>query len=134
VTLAELFLRLGLVLVAWMAVLAHCTWLATLRLIPCQNDVQPWFLTLLSAPLVAGLALILPHGRRIEGIASTLRLPGLLLVPLVPLALVSLVEPLRQGGVCGIATGWQAWWAPVQLFVLVLIVASALRAWRGATR
>lgn len=136
-SLAELFLRLGLALVAWLAVLAHCVWVAALRAVDCSvAGIEPWFLTLVSAPMVALLALTLPQGNKVAGVAALLRLPGIALAPLMLLALWSVGDTLvavtfAGSGICDVATStWQQWWAPLQLGVLAIIGASAWRAWR----
>lgn len=136
-SLAELFLRLGLALVAWLTVLAHCVWIAALRAVDCSvAGIEPWFLTLVSAPVVVILALTLPQGNKVAGVASLLRLPAIGLAPLMVLALWSVGDTLvavtfGDAGICEVASStWQRWWAPLQFTVLAIIGASAWRAWR----
>jgi hypothetical protein len=135
-SVAEFFLRLGVVLVGWLTVLAHGTWLAALRAVDCANGgPEPWLLTFVAAPVVAAFACALPLGRRLPGVASLLRLPGLLLILLLPLAAWTVVETfwavnLRSGSICGATDApWAFWWAPVQLFVLAVIGLFAVKSW-----
>jgi len=137
VSFAELCLRLGLVLVAWLLVLAHCLWLAVLPRVDCAaNGTLPWLLTLGAAPLVMASAWVLPSGRRVPGVGHLLRLFALPLPLLLPLAAWATAEGLSAvtlggGGFCaGVGrSGWEAWWAPVQATALAVVVWGAARSW-----
>jgi len=140
-TIAEMLLRLGCSLVAWMVVYAHCLWLATLRIVGCGPDGDAfWWLLLWSAPLAAGFALLVPGSARLPDLHHILRWGVVPLVVLIPLALIPVWSTfatvnLAGAGICEPVPGatWQRVWAPVQLTAIGVIIASALRAWRANT-
>ena len=138
---AEVFLRLGCALVAWLVSYAHCVWLAVLPMVDCtQVGIEPWRATLFAAVPSAIFAALLPIGRTVPGVASTLRWFALPLVVLWPLAVRGVLPVLADAtwnGLhwCGEARGelapvWLRVWAPLQLGVLCGIAAGAVVAWR----
>ena len=139
---SELFLRLGCSLTAWIVVFAHCVWLAALQQVDCTTTgTQPWVALLGFSVITIGLAALLPVGATVPGVAGMLRLPGVLLLLLIPFAFrhVAFVferATLNNRGICvdGIAAGWERWWAPVQTVVLVVIVVSAIVLWRRTSK
>ena len=140
-TIAEMLLRLGCSLVAWLVVYAHCLWLGTLRIVGCGPDGDAfWWLLLWSAPLAAGCALLIPVSSRLPDLHRVLRWGFVPLVGLIPLALIPVWSTfatvnLAGAGICEPVPGatWQRVWAPAQLTAIVVIAASALWAWRSTT-
>ena len=134
----EVLLRLGCVLVAWMVVYTHCIWLATLGRIGCGPDGdEMWRLLLGFAPITIGFTLLLSAMRRLPEIARILRwaaLPLLVLVPVAALPVISAFKSTTFGGmpICHNIAAWHAWWAPGQFITLVIISVAAIRAWRTA--
>jgi hypothetical protein len=130
---AELMLRLGCSLVAWLVLFAHCMWLAALA---CgDGGATPWLALLLWTPVTLVFALLLNVGFAVPGIGRALRLPALLLIPLLPLAarvvLTTLAATTLHGeSICASAVFWTKVWAPAQLVMLIMIGVVAIRAWR----
>lgn len=138
-SLIEVLLRLGCNLVAWMVVYTHIVWLATLRVIGCEAaSDQFWRLLLGFAPVAIGFSFLLGAMNKIPEIARILRLLGVPLVVLLPLATWPVVSALRtstfeSSPICGIEiASWHSWWAPVQLVSLLIITISVVRAWTSA--
>jgi len=137
--MAEVLLRLGCSLVAWMVVYTHCIWLATLRLVDCgvAGD-ELWRVLLGFAPVAVGFAFLLPAVHPIAEVARILRwlaVPLLLLIPLAALPVVAAlrVPGTRVEGFCGESpAGWHDWWGPVQIVTLTLVGWLALRVWKGS--
>ena len=135
-SIPEVLLRLGCVLVAWMVVYTQCIWLATLRTIGCGPDGdEMWRLLLGFSPFAIGFAVLLTAIHALPEIARILRWAALPLVVLVPLAALPVMSALNAttfGGdpICGDPAAWHRWWAPVQIVTLVSISFAAIRAWR----
>jgi hypothetical protein len=133
---AELMLRLGCSLVAWLVLLAHCLWLAALDVVECGDaGARPWFAMLLWTPMTLAFAVLLRVGFVVPGVGGALRLPAVLVIPLAVLAsraaLTTLADVnLRGGSICDSAASWTPFWAPAQLATLVTIGAVAIGAWR----
>ncbi|MEM7249946.1 MAG: hypothetical protein AAF493_00890 [Pseudomonadota bacterium] len=137
---AELFLRLGSALVAWVVVFAHLVWLAALEQVSCGPDaVRPWMVLLGFSPITVLFACLLPVGATVPGVARLLRLPAVLLLVLVPLALRHIHTVFErtwseQGSICTelAPSGFESWWSPAQLLVTIVIVVMAIVLWRRA--
>ena len=134
-SIPDVLLRLGCVLVAWMVIYAHCIWLATLRTIGCGPDGdEMWRLLLGFIPITIGFALLLTAVRKIPEVARILRwaaLPLLILVPIATLPVISALKLTTFGGqpICGDFAVWHTWWAPGQIITLAFISFAAFRAW-----
>lgn len=134
---AELILRLGCSLVAWLVLFAHCLWLAALGAIGCGDGALPWLVLLFWTPVVLVFVGLLRVGFAVPGVGRTLRLPGLLLIPLLVLAARVVVETLmavNAGGepICESASSWVFVWAPAQLVTLSCIGVVLVQTWRRA--
>jgi hypothetical protein len=134
-SVAELLLRLGCSLVAWLVLYAHCLWLAALRTTGCGGGSVPWRVLLGWTPVVLTFAWLLRVGFAVPGVGRALRLPGVLLVPLLLLAGRVVIEQLVSVNwdgrpICGSASIWTVWWAPVQLATLFIIGIAVRQAWR----
>ena len=133
-TLIELLLRLGCGLVAWMVIYAHCIWVAVIRVTDCSGDVGLWRLVFGFTPFTIAFSLLLGVTKKLKSVHPTIRLLGLPLIALVPLASLSVFPylfsaTLERQGICGTELVlWQIWWAPSQLAVLSLIVFTTYRA------
>lgn len=139
---AEVFLRLGCSLVAWMVVYAYAVWLAALHAMACGPDGDEMHRLLMGlAPLTAVLALMLRLTRPFAEIHRMLSWLG------VPVALL-LIAGLRNVwavfarsnldgvSVCGDASPatWQIVWAPVQVASIAAIVVIVVSVWRQARK
>ncbi len=104
---AEIFLRIGSALVAWMVLYAHFLWLAALRTIGCGPDGDEIYLLLLGmVPLSCGASLLLGVTRQLPEVHSMLRwlaLPLLLLLPLALWSTWTVIVPVHIHGepICG---------------------------------
>ena len=135
---AEVFLRLGCSLVAWMVTYTWVVWLAALPAMGCGPDGDEMHLLLLGlAPLACAMALMLRLTRPFEDIHRMLRwlaLPvALLLVPAVRNVWGILRQSTLDGlAICeaGPAAAWQSAWAPVQFAAMLVIVAILLWSFR----
>ncbi|MBT8147631.1 MAG: hypothetical protein KJN90_12310 [Gammaproteobacteria bacterium] len=134
--LIELLLRLGCNLVAWIIVYTHCLWLATLRITGNEaSSDQFWRLLLGFAPVAIGSSLLLSAMKKMPEIARILRLLGVPMVILLPLAAWPVFSALMTS-TFGSAplwgseiVAWHSWWAPIQLIALLAITIAAIRAW-----
>jgi hypothetical protein len=136
---AEVFLRLGLALVAWMVLYAHFLWLAALYAMGCGPDGDEMHRLLLGlAPFTIGLSFALRATRPFDEIHSMLRWLGVPLILLTPFAVRSAWQVLRSvyvagESICGGATpaAWQNVWAPAQFVTLTLALYMIFRVWRS---
>ena len=126
---AELFLRLGSSLVAWMVLYAYVLWLAVLHTIGCGPDGDELHRLLLGVlPFAVGSAFLLRAADPFADIQKMLRWLGLPLLLLMPFAArgiwdVAAAVLVQQSGICSSlpATWWQLGWAPLQIMALVFI-------------
>jgi hypothetical protein len=138
VSFAELFLRLGTALLAWMVLIAYFLWLAAVRVSGCSADDDAlWRLLLAFAPLALLAALLVWLTRPLDEVHRILRWGWVPVALLVPLALASVWPTLERAAlagleICGDGTApvWQVWWAPAQLTVMVVVGVLLRRAWR----
>lgn len=135
---AEVFLRMGTALVAWMMLFTHFVWLAVLYVTDCGADGDEMYRLLIGlAPFTIGFAVALRVTRSFAEIHSMLRW---LTVPLAFLALLclrtiwSVFETVNRQGVAlcepGEPAGWLMFWAPVQLLTVIVVLLLAFRTWR----
>ena len=126
---AEVFLRLGSSLVAWMMLYAYVLWLATLNNLGCGPDGDEMHRLLLGmAPAAFGFGLLLRVTRSMPEVHSIIRwLTGPLLL-LMPLALMSILKVFLRANIESLsicsnnsAAMWERAWAPVQLLTLIFI-------------
>ena len=137
---AEVFLRLGCALVAWMMVFAYVVWLAALHAMACGPDGDEIHRLLLGmAPAAALMALLLRVTHPFEDIH---RMLSWLAVPLALLLLFGVnnvwqvfeKSNLNNEAICSAAeaTTWQQIWAPAQFLALLVISVVVIALWRSA--
>ena len=139
---AEIFLRLGCALVAWMMLYTHFLWLAALYAMGCGPDGDEMHRLLLGlAPFTCGFAFLLRVTRPFGEIHSILRWLGVPLLLLVPFTLRSIwqvVQSVHLESIAICASGtpgtWQLLWTPVQLITVLLVSYMIVRVWRSVTR
>lgn len=126
---AEVFLRLGSSLVAWMVLYAYVFWLAALHAIGCGPDGDELHRLLLGMAVIAiGFSIVLPATKPLAEIHSMLRWLGVPLLLLMPFALRSIwsvAAPVLfdASGICtDLAPSlWQQLWGPSQLVTIVFL-------------
>ena len=126
---AEVILRVGVGLVAWMLLYAHVLWLAALRNIGCGPDGSEIHAVLTGlAPLTIAAAFLIRASRPLAEVHSMLRWFAIPLALLMPLAAWSIVDVFRTVNLGGLAicsasdpVVWHHMWAPVQAAVLILV-------------
>ena len=139
---AEVLLRLGTSLVAWMMLYAHFLWLAALYALGCGPDGDEMHRLLLGlAPFSCGFAFLLRVTRPLADIHSILRWLGVPLLLLLPFAIRSVWQVFQSVNVEASAicaadtpTTWQSLWAPVQLITLLLVTYMVIKVWRSVAR
>jgi hypothetical protein len=142
VRFAEVFLRLGASLVAWMMLFAHFLWLAAVYVMECGADGDEMYRLLLGlAPLTCGFALLLRVTRPYVEVHSMLRWLAVPLLLLMPFALRSIWQAFRNVNInssplCANteATAWQQLWAPIQLVTLVFVCYLVVKLWLDSRR
>lgn len=136
---AEVFLRLGCALVAWMVLYAHFLWLAALYAMGCGPDGNEMHGVLLGlAPIALGFAFLLRVTRPFAEIHSMLRWLGVPLLLLLPFVVRSVWQVFQTVNVnntaictAGVPATWQTLWVPVQFVTLVLVSFLLVRMWRN---
>lgn len=126
---AEVFLRLGSGLVAWMMLYAHLLWLAALHAMGCGPDGDEMHnLLLVLAPITIGTAFVIRATRPLHDIHGILRWLGIPLFLLMPFALRSTWDVFvrvnqESLAICGPGTpgGWQPYWAGLQVLTLTVV-------------
>jgi hypothetical protein len=139
---AEVFLRLGTSLVAWMMLYAYVLWLAAVYVIACGPDGDEMHRLLLGmAPFTCGFALLLNVTHTFEEIHSMLRWLGVPLFLLLPFALRSIWDVfqtvnLNATAICPdqLAPTWQYLWAPLQMLALLFVTYMVVRVWRSVAQ
>ena len=130
---AEVFLRLGSSLVAWMVLYAYILWLAVLRTIGCGPDGAEMHQLLLGMAIIScPVVFLVQVTRTLPEVHALLRWLAVPLFMLMPFGLVSIWRALlRANGeslsICSnnAAVLWERVWAPVQ-FIALLIIAYML--------
>ncbi len=136
--IAEVLLRLGCSLVAWLVIFTHTIWLATLRVTGCGADGdQFWRLLLGFAVVAAGMSFLTRSTQRLAAVHQMLRWAIVPAAVFAVLCLPPVWQALSQttlGGapLCGDppAPAWHVWWAPVQLLSLGIMAWNAWQAFR----
>lgn len=139
VQFAEVFLRLGTSLVAWMMLYAHILWLAAIYAMGCGPDGDEMHRLLLGlAPFTCGFAFLLRVTRSFADIHSMLRWLGLPLLLLMPFASRSVWQVfqsvnIESSAICaaGAPSTWQSLWAPSQIFTLLLVGYMVIKVWHS---
>ena len=133
--IAEVFLRLGSVLVAWMMLYAYILWLAVMSIVGCGPDGDEMPRVLLGmAPFAVAAAFALRLTRPFTEIHQMLRWLGLPLGLLLMLSLRSVWGVfgrvhMDELAICsaGDAATWELMWVPVQVLTLAAIAILILR-------
>lgn len=141
---ANVFLRLGCTLVAFMVLFGHLLWISILPKIDCATDGHAlWFaLFWMSIPTLIFTALLLAS-KPLTAVTSGLKwlcIPVILLLPLALLGVWPTLQDTTFGGapICehpanfNSSMTWQVWWAPLQFVVLTAICIQTVRYWRMA--
>jgi hypothetical protein len=139
---AEVFLRLGSGLVAWMMLYAWVLWLAALHSLACGPDGDAMYRLLLgTAPLAIGAVFMLRVTGPLQEVHAILRWLGLPLLLLIPFCLRSVWDVvaavhLQSVGLCSELPppAWQYLWSPLQFAVLLLVVLGLLASFCKAGR
>lgn len=139
---AEVFLRLGSSLVAWMVLYAHFLWLAAVHAMGCGADGDEMHRLLLGmAPFTCGFAFALNLTRPFTDIHRILRWLGIPMLVILLLALRSIWTifvrvNLESLAICGNAapSGWQLLWPTTQLITVLLAAYMILSVWKSASR
>jgi len=135
---AEVFLRLGTSLVAWMMLFAHFLWLAALYVMECGPDGDEMYRLLLGlAPFTCFFALLIRVTRPFADIHRMLRWLAIPLLILLPFSMRSIWRVVRSVGadsttMCSSAEPviWQQIWAPAQVITLLFVIYGVLRVWQ----
>jgi hypothetical protein len=138
---AEVFLRLGSALVAWMVLYAHILWLAALYAMGCGPDGDEMHRLLLGlAPFTIGMAVVLRATRPLAEIHSMLRWLSIPLLLLTPFAIRSTWAVFQRVNgetlqICGqgAASSWETLWPAVQLLVLIVVAYMVVKVWRSVS-
>jgi len=140
VRFAEVFLRLGCSLVAWMVTFTWVVWLAALHVMGCGPDGDEMHRLLLGlAPVTCAMSPMLRLTRpfaEIHRMLSWLAVPvALLLIP----AVRNVWGAFRRSNLDGLAfcnddavAAWQATWAPLQFAAILIVAAILVLSWRQA--
>ena len=134
-TFAEVLLRLGSHMVAWLVIYTHCIWLAIIPQVGCGSESDELYrLVLLLAPMaLLGSCLLGIAGplRSVVGYLRWLALPLVVLVPLAarPVAMAFAATSMEGLGLCsGAAAGfWERVWAPCQALALLSVAVMSVR-------
>ncbi len=137
---AEVFLRLGSSLVAWMVLYAYVLWLAALNNLGCGPDADEMHRLLLGMALASvGFAFLLAVSRPMLEVHNILRwfgIPLLLLIPFVLMSIWAVYERanLHSLSICSnmAAATWERAWAPAQLISVAIIAFLLVRLLKGA--
>ena len=136
---AEVFLRLGFSLVAWMMIYTYAVWMAALHVIGCGPEGDEMHRVLLGVALLALLmALALRLTRPFPDIH---RMLGRLVWPLAllaPFALKNILVVYQRANLDGLAicaemapSTFQIIWAPAQFFAILGLIALFVALRRG---
>ena len=139
---AEVFLRLGTGLVAWMILYAHVLWLAALYAMGCGPDGDEMHRLLLGlVPFTCGASFLLRATRPFNEIHSMLRWLGVPLLLLLPFAVRSIWHTFRgvhldATAICasGSPTTWQLLWSPLQAATLLVAGFMIVGVWQSVAR
>lgn len=137
---AEVFLRLGCALVAWMVLYTHVVWLAASRAIGCGPDGDAMYELLLGSAAFAWAFSFLLRSTRplteVHGILRWLAAPLAALFPFAAYGIWNVITVVNLHGLplCSMSAPplWQRWWAAIETLALVLIAWRVVREWRAA--
>lgn len=135
---SEVFLRLGLSLVAWILLLTYFIWLGVAGRVGCGPDGDELHrLVLGMAPFALCGAFLLRATRPLTDVHAILRwgaVPLALLLPPAAIAVwrVTVTVWIAKEGICGpdSVTLWEQAWPVVQLSVIAIIVLLVALNWR----
>lgn len=135
---SEVFLRLGLGLVAWILLLTYFVWLAVTGRVGCGPEGVEIYLVLLGlTPFALGGSVMLRVTRPLGDVHDILRWGIVLIGLLVPFALLSVwkVFALVWGtgqGICGPDAPllWEKAWPVVQAVALFVVLLLLYRNWK----
>ncbi len=136
---AEVFLRLGSALVAWMMIYAHFLWLAVLFRLSCGPDGDEMHMLLLGlAPITIGASFVLRATRPFREIHSMLRwlgVPLLLLTPFIVRSIWQAVDTvvINESSFCANQPPfiWEIVWAPAQIITVSVVLWLVVRVWQS---
>ena len=135
---AEVFLRLGSALVAWMVIFAYVLFTAILFRLECGPDGDEMHRLLLGlAPMAIFGAWVIRVTKPLGEVHKILVGLSLLVVVLLPFAVRSTWEVFQQvnlnaASICpGAPAAWQVYWAPIQFVSLIILTGLLIWAWRG---
>ncbi len=127
-TVAEILLRIGCTIVAWLMMYTHCLWLAILPRVGCASDGDElWRVLLGMVPITLLFSLLLGAANKVASVQASLRWGAAPLLLLVPLALMAIwptfsASTLNDAPICSLpAKGWHLWWGPIQLITLAWV-------------
>lgn len=136
-TVAEILLRIGCTIVAWLVIYTHCLWLAVVKQVGCESDGDAlWRLLLGLIPVTFAFGLLIGAANKVGSVQPMLRLGAAPLVLLVPLAIFAVwstfeASTLGNDPICGIPdVTWHRWWGPAQFLIVLYISIMAYRNWR----
>ena len=135
---AEVFLRLGCSLVAWMVVFTYVFWLAAAQAMSCGPDGAAMHKLLLGlAPIAVGAGLLLRVTRPFMDIHRLLVRLGIVLALLSPFVARNVWVAFSRTAIDGVSlcseippATWQLLWAPLQLAALLLTAWIIVAEWR----
>jgi len=141
-TFAEILLRLGSHLVAWLVIYTHCIWLAIIPQVGCGSESDELYrLVLLFAPIALLGSCLLGIAGPLHSVVGHLRwlaLPLIVLVPLAarPVAVAFVATSIDGLGICGAAPAgfWERIWAPCQALALVSVAVMSIRFFARVSR
>ena len=136
---AEVFLRLGCALVAWMVIYAYFLWLAVAGRVGCGPDGDEMYRLLLGmAPITLVFAYLLRSTRPLPDIHRILRWLSVPLVLLLPFATYTIGYVfgrvlIDENNICGTSppAAWVQWWAPLQFATAAIVCFLVVRVWIG---
>lgn len=137
---AEVFLRLGCSLVAWMLVFTYAVWVAALHAMSCGPDGDAMHRLLLGlAPFTVAMALLLRLTRPFADIHRMLSYLGIPLLLLLPFAARNVWNVFDRTWLEGLAicsadapgTVHQIW-APAQFLAVIALALLVIGVWRDA--
>ena len=137
---SEVFLRLGLGLVAWILLLTYFLWLGVTGRVGCGPEGVEIYLVLLGlAPVALGGAVLLGATRPLGDVHTILRWGVVLIGLLTPFALLSTwkvfsVVWTAGQGICGPDAPllWEKLWPVVHLATVAIVLFLLYRNWKGA--
>lgn len=135
---AEIFLRLGLCLVAWMVLFGYALWIMLLPKLPCTaGETSLWLVLLYAAPMILLFSLLLPTSRALPAVHQSIRWLAPPLSLFIAFALRTIYYAFAEFTLgtsqpCGFTSEfWSAAWAPIHAALLLFLLWQLLRIWRA---